>query len=151
MMNGYAEEMTTILGKFKLDEDVPLTLSKAKSAHMIFIGKIKAHLDGSARIDPNLLPTHLTCMFGKWYQGKGKETCGHFGHFREIDAPHARVHDLGKQAVNTLNSGDRNKAMQLCAEMVSSSEALMAIIDQLALNYKDSNNRSVRSAISGKD
>ncbi len=140
MMNGHAEEMTMILGKFKLDEDVPLTLSKAKSAHMIFIGKIKAHLDGSARIDTNLLPTHQTCMFGKWYQGKGSETCGHLGQFREIDAPHARVHELGKQAVNSFNSGDRNKATQLCAEMVSSSATLLGIIDQLALNYRDSSN-----------
>ena len=140
LMNGYAEELTTILGKFKLDEDVPLSISKAKSAHMIFIGKIKAHLDGSARIDPNQLPTHLTCAFGKWCQGKGQEACGHLGHFREIDTPHARVHELGKQAVNTFNSGDRNKAMQMCAEMVSSSEALLGILDQLALNYKESKN-----------
>ena len=141
-MNFLAEELMTGLGKFTMAEDVLLAISKAKSAHMIFIGKIKAHLDGSVRIDPNALPTHLTCAFGKWYQGKGKDACGHLGQFREIDAHHARVHDLGKQSVNTFNTGDKNKAMQLCAEMVSNSEALMGILDKLALSYKESTNNN---------
>jgi methyl-accepting chemotaxis protein len=130
-MNGNAEELMSILGRFKINEDVPFVLNKAKSAHLIFIGKIKSHLDGSARIDPNTLPTHLTCAFGKWYQGKGHESCGHLGMFREIDVPHAKVHDLGKQAINAYNAGDRNKASQLCEEMVSNSRVLLEILDQL--------------------
>lgn len=135
-MNGIAEEIMSGLAKFKLNEDVLLALYKAKSAHMIFIGKIKSHLDGSAQIDPNSLPTHLTCAFGKWYQTKGHETCGHHSSFREIDAPHAKVHELGKQAITAFNSGDKNKANQLCAEMVSNSGHLVGILDRLALDYK---------------
>jgi len=136
-MNASAEELMSILGRFKISEDTSLVLNKAKSAHMIFIGKIKSHLDGSARIDPNALPTHLTCAFGKWYQGKGHESCGQLSMFREIDAPHAKVHDLGKQAINAYNAGDKNKASQLCAEMISSSKVLIGILDKLAISCKD--------------
>ncbi|TWJ26433.1 cache domain-containing protein [Geobacter argillaceus] len=136
-MNGNAEELMSILGRFKINEDTSIILNKAKSAHLIFIGKIKSHLDGSARIDPNTLPTHLTCAFGKWYQSKGNENCGHLGMFREIDAPHAKVHDLGKQAINAYNAGDRNKAYLLCEEMVSNSRVLLEILDKLAINCKD--------------
>jgi methyl-accepting chemotaxis protein len=135
-MNVHVEEMMTCFGRFKLNEDVPLAISKAKSAHMIFIGKIRSHLDGAAKIDPDKLPTHLTCAFGKWYQTKGHESCGQISSFREIDAPHAKVHELGKQAINTFNAGDKNKALQICAEMESSSETLMGILDELAQNYK---------------
>jgi methyl-accepting chemotaxis protein len=135
-MNGVAEELMSIIGKFKIEENVELTLNKAKSAHLIFIGKIKSHLDCSARIDPNMLPTHLTCSFGKWYQSKGNETCGKLSMFREIDAPHARVHELGKQTINAFNAGDKNKASQLCEEMVSNSLVLLATLDQLAANCK---------------
>jgi methyl-accepting chemotaxis protein len=133
-MNGHVEEMMTSFAKLKLDEDVQLTISKAKSAHMIFIGKIKSHLDGVAKIDPDKLPTHLTCAFGKWYLGKGQESCGSTSQFREIDAPHAKVHELGKQAINAFNSGDKVKATQLCAEMVAHSENLMGILEELARN-----------------
>jgi len=133
-MNVNAEDLMLALGKFKIEEGVALVLSKAKSAHLIFIGKIKSHLDGSARIDPNALPTHLTCAFGKWYQSKGKEACGTLSMFKDIDAPHARVHDLGKQAIGAYNAGDQVKAARLCEEMVSNSQSLLGILDQLAAN-----------------
>jgi methyl-accepting chemotaxis protein len=136
-MNVNAEELMLALGKFKIEEGVALVLSKAKSAHLIFVGKIKSHLDGSARIDPNALPTHLTCAFGKWYQSKGKESCGTLSMFQEIDAPHARVHDLGKQAISAYNAGDKIKAARLCEEMVSNSQFLLGILDQLAANWAE--------------
>jgi methyl-accepting chemotaxis protein len=137
LMNGNAENLMAILGKFKIDESVSLVLNKAKSAHLIFTGKIKSHLDGVTRIDPNTLPTHHTCAFGKWYQGAGKDDCGHLSIFRDIDAPHAKVHDLGKQAINAFNAGDKNKAAQLCSEMVTNSEVLLEIVDRLLLECKD--------------
>ncbi len=135
-MNVLAEELMGGLAKFKMDDSVLLSIYKAKSAHMIFIGKVKSHLDGTARIDPNALPTHLTCAFGQWCQTKGHESCGNNSNFREIDIPHTRVHELGKQAINSFNSGDKNKAMQQCEEMVSSSEVLMVILDKLAVDFK---------------
>jgi methyl-accepting chemotaxis protein len=136
-MNGNAEDLMSILGKFKIDETAALVLNRAKSAHLIFVGKIKSHLDGSAQIDANMLPTHLTCAFGKWYQSSGKENCGHLSIFREIDAPHAKVHELGKQAINASNAGDKNKSSQFCSEMVSNSEMLLGILDQFILEFKD--------------
>jgi methyl-accepting chemotaxis protein len=57
--------------------------------------------------------------------------------FQEIDAPHAKVHDLGKQAINAFNGGDKNKASELCAEMVSNSKILLGILDRLAENCKE--------------
>jgi len=137
MMNDNAESLMSILGKFKIEESMDLVLNKAKSAHLIFTGRIKAHLGGVTRVDANVLPTHHTCAFGQWYQSEGKDSCGHLSIFRDIDAPHAKVHDLGKQAVNAFNAGDKNRAAQFCAEMVSNSDALLEIIDRLLLECKD--------------
>jgi methyl-accepting chemotaxis protein len=92
----------------------------------------RAHLHGAQTVDPNILPSHLTCVFGKWYQGEGKDTCGKVSIFREIDAPHAKVHELGKQALIAYNSGDKFKADQYCNEMVEASVILIGILDQLA-------------------
>jgi methyl-accepting chemotaxis protein len=130
-MNAIAEELMGGIGKFKIHEDAALAINKAKSAHMIFIGKIKAHLDGSGKVDPNALPTHLTCAFGKWYQTHGQASCGSYAEFREIDAPHAQVHELGKQAVSAYNNGDKDKAFDLCAKMEENSMQLVGILDKL--------------------
>lgn len=131
-LNALVEELMSSFNHFKLNESLPLTITKAKSAHMIFIGKIKAHLDGVEKIDPEKLTTHKSCAFGQWYQSTGQQACSHSSNFRAIDIPHAKVHDLGKQALVAFNSGDRRKAQELCAAMVASSEELMSILDNLA-------------------
>jgi methyl-accepting chemotaxis protein len=130
-MNAIAEELMAGISKFKVREDAVLAINKAKSAHMIFIGKIKAHLDGSLKLDPDALATHMTCAFGKWYQSHGQQSCGKFSEFREIDAPHAQVHDLGKQAVKAFNAGDKAKAAELCGKMEANSMQLVGILDKL--------------------
>jgi methyl-accepting chemotaxis protein len=130
-MNGIAEELMAGIGKFKVHEDATLAINKAKSAHMIFIGKVKSHLDGAVTVDANALPTHLTCAFGKWYQSSGKDSCGQIAAYREIDAPHAQVHELGKQAISAFNSGNKEKAFKLCAQMEENSMKLVGILDQL--------------------
>lgn len=130
-MADIAEKLMAEIGKFTLIEDTELAISKAKSAHMIFIGKIQAHLDDAINVDPEALPTHLTCAFGKWYQGKGHEACGHHAMFKAIDAPHASVHELGKQAIKAYNAGDKVKARALCAEMKSNSMELVGMLDKL--------------------
>lgn len=130
-MTGIAEKLMSGMAKFTLDEDTSVSLNKAKSAHMIFIGKIKAHLDGAIKVDPMLLPTHLTCAFGQWYQAKGHESCGHSALYSLIDAPHARVHELGKRAIEAFNSGDALKARALCDEMQSNSMELVGMLDEL--------------------
>jgi len=38
-------------------------------------------------------PDHKHCRMGKWYQGIGQERFGHTRAFKEMDAPHAKVHD----------------------------------------------------------
>jgi methyl-accepting chemotaxis protein len=130
-MNGIAEELMGDIGKFKIQEDATLAINKAKSAHMIFIGKIKSHLDGELKVDANALPTHLTCAFGKWYQSSGQTSCGHLTEFREIDTPHAQVHELGKQAIGAFNNGDKARAFKLCAQMEENSMKLVGILDRL--------------------
>jgi methyl-accepting chemotaxis protein len=133
-MNVIAEELMGNIGKFKIEEDAGLALNKAKSAHMIFIGRIKSHLDRTAHVDPNALPTHLTCTFGKWYQTKGKDTFGSDSVFRAIDGPHAEVHELGKQAVNALSAGDETKARALCVRMEERSMELVEMLDKLSIS-----------------
>ena len=131
-LNSLAESLMADLNRFSIEESVALSLKKAKSAHMIFTGKIRAHLTGATRIDPNSLPTHLTCAFGQWCQGNGKDLCGHQPLFKEIEGPHAKVHELGKQAVLAYNSGDNQKAHTYCTEMISVSEYLLDMLDRMS-------------------
>ena len=146
-MNSIGEELMAGLGHFKMEEDPILALNKAKAAHMAFIGKVNSHLNGSAKIDANALPTHKTCAFGKWYLGSGKQSCGHIALYKEIDAPHSRVHQLGKQAIHDFDSGKTQEALQNCEEMVTCSESLVDILDALIHNLEADHDQRATSSV----
>ncbi|MFN3398646.1 MAG: methyl-accepting chemotaxis protein, partial [Sulfurimicrobium sp.] len=42
---------------------------------------------------------HRNCRLGKWYTGHGKTHFGQFETFRQLDQPHAGVHDAARQAL----------------------------------------------------
>ncbi|MDU0459564.1 MAG: CZB domain-containing protein, partial [Geobacteraceae bacterium] len=133
-----ANQLTSLSGAlmdavavFKIEENNTLIINKAKSAHMIFVGKIQAHLDGTAKTDPSTLPDHHGCNFGKWYDTMGTEHCGHLPIFKDIVQPHAKVHELGKAAIVAYNSGDRTRAAALSEEMVKCSISLLDILSEL--------------------
>ena len=130
-LNHDAAALMETLTAFKMEESVEVCIAKAKSAHLIFAGKIKAHLAGVEHLNPNLMTNHQTCQFGKWYMGTGKALCSHLPVFREIDPPHAKVHNLGKQAVEAFNGGDKMKAQQYCDEMVTQSQEMIMLLDRL--------------------
>ena len=62
-----------------------------KVDHILF--KSKAY---STILDANpdaTFPDHKNCRMGKWYLGIGQERFGHTKSFKEMDAPHAIVHE----------------------------------------------------------
>jgi len=130
-LNRMAEQLLIIQSEFKQEEDVAGCITKAKTAHIVFVSKVKSHLAGGEQLDPDAMTTNQTCMFGKWYLSKGKEACGRTSAYHQIDPPHAKVHELGKQAVIAHNSGNREGAASKCAEMVAQSEILLGLLDQL--------------------
>ena len=62
-----------------------------KVDHILF--KSKAY-SSVLNADPSSkFADHKNCRMGKWYLGIGKERFGHTKSFKEMDAPHAVVHD----------------------------------------------------------
>ncbi|GFE62800.1 methyl-accepting chemotaxis protein [Geobacter sp. AOG2] len=130
-LNGLSAALMEAVESFRIEESNSLIINKAKSAHMIFVGKIQAHLDGASKTDPSTLPDHHGCNFGKWYDTMGTDHCGHLQVFKDIVQPHAKVHELGKAAIVAYNGGDRQKAAVLCREMVDNSVALLGNLEAL--------------------
>lgn len=130
-LNLLADELMHSLNEFKMDDDVLLSINKAKSAHMIFIGKIKSHLDGSAKLDVNKLPTHQTCAFGQWYHSCKHSHHEHLHGFKDIDVPHQQIHELAKQAIVAFDNGDKDKAKGLCSQMDETIQTLLNHLDKM--------------------
>jgi len=123
-----AEEMGGLISTFKINEDLKLAATKAKAAHVSFVGRIKAHLEGITRVDVGALPDHHSCRFGTWYDSHGQELLAGCPILKQIEAPHEQVHALGKEAILLHDRGDRARAQTVCERMVQESERLIAIL-----------------------
>ncbi len=124
-----AEELRNSTSGFKTKGSELLILDVAKSDHRVFVGKVGACLQGDVSIDPNSLPDHHTCRFGKWYDTEGMRTCGHLQSFKQLEAPHARIHQLGKEALMACRNGDTARANAIYKEMEDISDQICSLLD----------------------
>jgi methyl-accepting chemotaxis protein len=130
-LTGIAEELRTATAGVKTKGSAKIMLDLAKTDHRVFVGKIAACLKGELPLDPNSLPDHHNCRFGKWYDKDGKEICGHLSSFKAIEGPHEKIHALSKEAVAAYNYGDRDKAQRLYMEIEETSKQIANLLDTI--------------------
>jgi len=74
---------------------------------------------------------HTECRLGKWYYGIGQEKYKHNQAFQQMEAPHARVHAIGKEIAGLVNQGQMDVARQKIIEIEASSKQLFENINKL--------------------
>ena len=85
---------------------------------------------------------HKQCRMGKWYTGSGKERFGHTKAFKEMDAPHAAVHDsVFKNLVfvkdgTTLKFDNPQILTQNFSSMEEASKVLFAKLNGMLEQYE---------------
>lgn len=130
------EELRNTTIGFQTKGNQLLILELAKADHQLFVGKIAAHLRGTAELDYSRLADHHSCRFGKWYDTKGKEMCGNLQSFKAIDAPHERVHMLAKEIGEAYGSGNKEKASALFDEMEKASKHIISLLDEIKREHR---------------
>ncbi len=76
--------------------------------------------------------SHKECRLGHWYfQGAGAEKFGHLKNFINLNEPHQRVHDSGRNALAAGQEGDITQLAQHLHSMESASQQVAVSIDHL--------------------
>jgi len=100
-----------------------------KIDHLVFKFEVYKVIFGISNKKADEFASHKTCRLGKWYyEGEGKKNFSHLPGYRDIDKPHAEVHDFGRQAINMFFIGDMAKCAEMLRQMESSSAV---VIDKL--------------------
>ncbi len=112
-----------------------------KVDHILF--KSNAYSTVLAQDDTKSFPDHKNCRMGKWYLSKGEEVFGKTKAFKEMDAPHALVHDsLFKnlefvKAKTTLKKDNPKIITNNFAKMESASEKLFVLLDTMIIQVDE--------------
>lgn len=125
------ERTRQTLGRFVLNLSDAETLTLARTDHLLWRLRLHNMLAGLERLRPEQVASHRECRLGKWYYSAGKERFGHLGTFQRLEAPHARLHEVAKRAVEAWDLGKRTEAERLVEEMGTVSEEILALLDEL--------------------
>ncbi|WP_425427297.1 CZB domain-containing protein [Thauera linaloolentis] len=103
----------------------------AKLDHLVFKLDVYQALTGHSGISAESLSTHTTCRLGHWYQDEGRQFA-HLPGYRQLDAPHARVHQSGRAALERVAGGDIAGAVGAIADMEAASIQVLDNLQRIA-------------------
>lgn len=76
--------------------------------------------------------SHHECRLGKWYyEGQGASLYSSLPGFRELEAPHALVHESGRLALEHAAAGDTTKQVMALQRMEDASMQVVQAIDSI--------------------
>lgn len=106
--------LQSLISQFHLDDTSgALDLSKAKSAHRAWKARLRAYLDGEESLTLEEAVSHKHCILGKWYYHEGLAKFGHIPEMKALDAPHAELHRLIKEVIQSKEVGNIQEAESL--------------------------------------
>ncbi|HWI46978.1 MAG TPA: methyl-accepting chemotaxis protein, partial [Rummeliibacillus sp.] len=96
--------------------------------HLLWRWHIYNLLLGFEQMTVDDVKSHRESRLGEWYYGQGKELLGNEPIFKELEQPHARVHEVARKAVQAYNDGNYELAEEYLVEVEKCSKI---VIDKL--------------------
>ncbi len=103
-----------------------------KLDHIVFKLDIYKAFIGYHTLNPDQVSSHRNCRLGKWYfEGRGHHECRGTHSYTQLDAPHERVHEQGRKALQAFYAGDFSTATRALHDMERASVEVMDLLTQM--------------------
>ncbi len=125
---------TSILKQFShlaAFDQLQILLQTAKADHLTWKIRLNTMAMCGEIIPENELKDHTQCRLGQWYDSRGKALFSHNKAFQQMEQPHARVHQLGREIASLALQGQTDAACQKIVEMENYSQQLFDYIETL--------------------
>lgn len=107
-------------------------LNLAKSDHILWKWKIYNMILGYEDVREEDTGTHHTCRLGKWYYDQETlKRVGHLPEYKQLETPHAAVHDQARLAAKAYHAGDIEQAEYHLQLLDEASEQVLGYIEQI--------------------
>ncbi len=99
--------------------------------HAIWMRRLYGVAHGEVKLREDELASHHSCRLGKWYYSPASEAFRSHPAFRELEGPHATVHQLGKEIVHLFNEGRKEEGLARIEKVREASEEVVRLLRQL--------------------
>jgi methyl-accepting chemotaxis protein len=131
-LNHQAEGLRTMVSNFKVRGGNTGIVELAKQDHALYIKKLDAVVRHPDKANDWKSVDHKNCRFGKWYYSSATDDLRSDTAYRNIEAPHMRVHEAANKAVDALKAGQSDQGAQLRDRAHQASEDVIAKLGDLA-------------------
>lgn len=108
-------------------------INGVKVDHLVFKSNIYKVFMGGSQMKPEEVVDHHHCRLGEWYyEGEGVDCYAQLPGYSALEAPHARVHEVAKEALTAYYAGDYEKAIQYLMDMEKASADVQEALETLA-------------------
>jgi methyl-accepting chemotaxis protein len=108
-------------------------IQTVKLDHVVWKNDVYAVLCGKSQRSPEEFVDHQQCRLGLWYQQQD-DNMRTKDAFKRLDAPHARVHKAGIEAIQGAIAGNKLGSEAALVDMEKASHEVMALLDVLGTN-----------------
>lgn len=126
-INGYRIQTVDMLDQLDPKDAVHFYITD----HIYWRWRIYNMLLGYERLNAKEVGNHHTCRLGRWLADYGTRNPGIAQHIGEIEAPHARLHQVAGEAIKAYNSGDRAAADADLAEINMLSSQVVGVLKKM--------------------
>lgn len=112
------------------DQD-QILLQTVKADHITRKIRLATMAMGGEAIPEDQLTDHTQCRLGKWYYSKGQNAFRNNEAFKQMEMPHSRTHEVGKEIAQLTLQGKAEAACQKIDELEDNSKQLFIHIDEL--------------------
>ena len=106
---------------------------KAKTAHLDWKRKARAYLDGDTQaLSLSQAVSHKSCMLGKWYYGTCLAKYGHLTELKNIEDPHAQLHNKVREIIDLKRFEKNAEAEEKDREVDALSGQIVRMLDELS-------------------
>ncbi|MFN3396223.1 MAG: methyl-accepting chemotaxis protein [Thermodesulfovibrionales bacterium] len=123
-----AKEFLRLLDRFY---DPKMKIGITKADYVMWLLRLTELLDGQTSL---FVPEEFQpdrSRMGKWYYGEGMEYFGNINAFKKIEAPHKRLHEIGRLAYEASQKGDREKVKMMIDDSVRLVEEIFDSLKEL--------------------
>ena len=108
-----------------------MNIDSARNEHRIFVRNVLTEIGEHKAPSTELTGDHQ-CMFYRWYEGIGREFLGQMAAFREVENPHAQLHQTAQNIRAALQASDHEEALRQGTEISRIEQELLNKFDAMS-------------------
>ncbi len=128
-----AADLQAMVNNFRLSEQEDLTakIELFKQAHLRWVTRLQDLMQGRTALKVDQVDSHMDCVLGRWYYGRGSIDVGDLPEYAALEEPHIMMHQKVRGVVAAHHRGDQVAAKAGLREVEMLSQEIVDLLDRL--------------------